>query len=293
MLQIEEILKKVKRIEIKSKKAVKDRLLGEYRSSFKGRGIDFKDVRKYEIGDDFRSIDWNVTARSGELHTRQYCEEREQTIVFAVDISASMNFGTTNRLKNETVAELVAYLSFAALMNNDRVGLILFSKEIELYLPPKKKTEHVLRLIRELLYYQPKYRETDYEKVISQISKLFSKKVLLFFCSDFINFYSISGLKILSKRHDLNLIIIRDPLEEELKSCGFIKFMDSENNMIGIINTSSKSVQKKFLILQKKEKERLEKMLNSIDSSKIFLRTKDDILLSIEKFFKEKSSKIR
>ncbi|MCX7829720.1 MAG: DUF58 domain-containing protein [Acidobacteria bacterium] len=289
MLQIEEILKKVKHLEIKSKKAVMEKLAGAYHSSFKGRGIELLDVRQYQPGDDFRSIDWNVTARTGELHTKQYFEEREQTIVFAVDVSGSMNFGTRKQLKKETIAEAVALLAFSASMNNDRVGLVLFSDEVELYLPPKKKFEYILRMIRELLYFEPKSAETDFEKSLSQISRLFPRKISLFICSDFLSLNSTKGLKILSKKNDLTLITVEDEAETKIPETGWIKFYDSESEKWGFVNTSSKEVQKRFLAVRKNEIKSFDRQLKALDIKRIALKTHSEVLPLLERYFSERS----
>lgn len=293
MLEIEEILKKVKHLEIKSKKAVMEKLAGAYHSSFKGRGIELLDVRQYQPGDDFRSIDWNVTARTGELHTKQYFEEREQTIIFAVDVSGSMNFGTRERLKRETIAEAVALLAFSAAMNNDRVGLVLFSEEVELYLPPKKNFEYILRLVRELLYFEPKGKMTHFDKSLSQISRLFPRKISLFVSSDFINFHSIKGLKILSRKHDLTLITVEDEAETKLPGTGWIKYYDSECDKWGFINTSSKEVQKRFLAVRKSETKKFDRQLRTMDLKRIALKTDCEVLPLLERYFSERSAHSR
>lgn len=293
MLEIEEILKKVKHLEIKSKKAVMEKLAGAYHSSFKGRGIELLDVRQYQPGDDFRSIDWNVTARTGELHTKQYFEEREQTIVFAVDVSGSMNFGTKKQLKRETIAEATALLAFSASMNNDRVGLVLFSNEVELYLPPKKKFEYILRMVRELLYFEPKNINTDYEKSLSQISRLFPRKISLFICSDFLKLNSTKGLKILSKKHDLTIITVEDEAETKLPNTGWIKYFDSEAEIWGFVNTSSEDVQKRFLAVRKAEAKEFDKNLKTLDLKRITLKTESEVLPSLERYFSERSAHLK
>ncbi len=289
MLEIEEILRKVKRLEVRSKKAVVEKLAGAYHSSFKGKGIEFLDVRPYQIGDDFRSIDWNITAKTGELHTRQYYEEREQTLVFAVDVSKSMKFGTKERLKSETIAEAVALIAFSATFNSDRVGLLLFTEDVELYLPPKKRADYVLRLIRELLYFEPKQAGTNFENCLSKISKLFPRKVNLFICSDFINLNDFKGLKILSKKHDLTLITVEDEAEKNLPKSGFIKYYDSESSSFGFLNTSSKKVQKRFSAIRGRERKSFEKSLKSVDLKRIELKTEGDVLKTLEKYFSERA----
>lgn len=291
MLEIEEILKKVKRLEIKSRKAVSERLAGAYHSTFKGRGIEFLDVRRYQPGDDFRSIDWNVTARTGELHIKQFFEEREQTIIFAVDVSGSMKFGTKGRLKSEAMAEAVALLAFSASMNNDRVGLILFSEEVELYLPPKKKREHILRLVREIIYFAPQKKGTDYDKALSQISKLTPRKATLFLCSDFLDLPSFRGLAILAKKHDLTLISIDDPAERSLPSGGWIEYRDSESENWGFVNTSSKILKRKLKVIRDSEKGNFISRARKSNLRTVYLSTGTEVLPALERYFMERTKR--
>lgn len=293
MLQIEEILRKVKRLEIKSRKAVVEKLSGAYHSTFKGRGIEFLDVRPYQPGDDFRSIDWNVTSRTGELHIKQFFEEREQTIIFAVDVSASMRFGTKERLKSEAIAEAVALLAFSASMNNDRVGLILFTEDVELYLPPKKKREHILRLIRELLYFTPQKKGTDYDRTLGAIARIFPRKASFFFCSDFMKTPSWSGFKILSKKHDLTLISVDDPAEYKMPDSGWIECEDSESGDWGFVNTSSKQVRRKFKVFTDAESKHFIKQTKKANIPLIELSTETEVLPLLEKYFAERSKRRR
>lgn len=293
MLQIEEILRKVRRLEIKSRKAVTEKLSGAYHSTFKGRGIEFLDVRPYQPGDDFRSIDWNVTSRTGSLHIKQFFEEREQTIIFAVDVSASMRFGTKDRLKSEAVAEAVALLAFAAAMNNDRVGLILFTEDVELYLPPKKKREHILRLIRELLYFTPRKKGTDYEKTLAAIARIFPRKSSFFFCSDFMKTPSFNGFRILAKKHDLTLISVEDPAETRLPDSGWIECEDSETGEWGFIDTSSKAVRRKFKVFAEAEGKHFVNQTRKSNIPLIELATDTDVLPLLEKYFAERSKRRR
>jgi uncharacterized protein (DUF58 family) len=293
MLQIEEILRKVKRLEIKSRKAVIEKLSGAYHSTFKGRGIEFLDVRPYQPGDDFRSIDWNVTSRTGELHIKQFFEEREQTIIFAVDVSSSMRFGTKERLKSEAIAEAVALLAFSASMNNDRVGLILFTEDVELYLPPKKKREHILRLVRELLYFTPQKKGTDYDKTLAAIARIFPRKASFFFCSDFLKTPSFNGFKILSKKHDLTLISVGDPAELRLPESGWIEYEDSETSDWGFVNTSSKVVRRKLKVTMESEGKHFLDQTRRANIPVIDLSTESEVLPILEKYFIERSKRRR
>jgi len=293
MLQIEEILKKVKRLEIKSRKAVAEKLSGAYHSTFKGRGIEFLDVRPYQPGDDFRSIDWNVTSRTGELHIKQFFEEREQTIIFAVDVSASMRFGTRERLKSEAMAEAVALLAFAAAMNNDRVGLILFTEDVELYLPPKKKREHILRLVRELLYFTPAKKGTDYDRTLAAIARIFPRKASFFFCSDFMKTPSFNGFRILSKKHDLTLISVEDPAERKLPDSGWIECEDPESGEWGFVNTSSEAARRRFKVYSDAESGHFVSQTKKSNIPLIELSTDREVLPCLEKYFLERAKRRR
>lgn len=245
MLDIPEILKKVRLIEIRTKKAVNEVLAGEYHSLFKGQGVEFRDVRLYQPGDDFRTIDWNVTSRTGELHVKQFHEERQRTLLFAVDVSPSLRFGTTGRLKSEVLAEVAALLAFSAIRSQDRVGLLLFSDRVELFLPPKKGVEHVLRLVREIMYFEPKGRSTDFQEAFSALNRLLPRRATVFLCSDFQGALG-TGLKVLARRHDLIAVCVEDPAEVSLPPSGWVEWVDPETGRHGWADTSSQKLRKRF-----------------------------------------------
>jgi len=238
MLDIQEILKKVRLIEIRTRKAVNDVLAGQYHSAFKGQGVEFHDVRLYQPGDDYRSIDWMVTARTGQIHVKQFDEERQQTVLFAVDVSASLRFGTAGRLKSEVLAEAVALLAFSALRSQDRVGMILFSDRVEQFIPPRKGREHILRLVREVMYFQPKGRGTNFSVAFSAINHLAPRKATVFLCSDFMASLG-RGLPVLARRHDVTALFVEDPAERTLPASGWVEWADPETGRHGWSHTSS------------------------------------------------------
>ena len=240
-MDTKEILKKVRKIEIKTRRLSDHIFSGEYHTSFKGRGMTFSEVRQYQYGDDIRAIDWNVTARYNEAHVKVFEEERELTMMLMVDISGSESFGTKNQLKSEIVTEIAATMAFSATQNNDKIGLILFSDQIELYIPPKKGKSHVLRIIRELIEFQPKSNKTDLSQALKFLSGTQKKKAIVFVISDFMvdDDYE-KTLKIASKRHDLTGIRVYDIREEKMPNIGMVEMEDAETGEILVVNTSSK-----------------------------------------------------
>jgi len=209
----EELIKKIKQIQIYTSRAIDASFAGQYESVFKGRGMQFDEVREYTPGDDIRTIDWNVTARTGKAYIKRFVEEREMTVIFAVDLSASGEFGTVNKMKNELAAEFCAVLAFTAAKNNDKVGLLIFTDRIELYIPPKKGSRHMLRLIRELLYFKMPRRKTKITLALDYIAKVTHKKATVFLVSDFIESDFKKPLSLLNKRHDVIAVPVRDKVE--------------------------------------------------------------------------------
>ena len=224
-----EILKKVKLIEIRTRRLVNELFGGEYHSAFKGTGMEFAEVREYQPGDDIRNIDWNVTARTGKPFIKKFEEERELTVMLAVDVSASGYFGTGDSLKSDVMIEIAAVLGFSAIRNNDKVGLLLFSDQIEKYIPPQKGKSHILRVIRELIYYKAKDRKTNISFAVEHLVKTIKRKSVVFLLSDFLdnNFYS--ALKILNQKHDLLCVHMVDTAEYDFPELGLIKIHDAEN----------------------------------------------------------------
>jgi len=245
-MDTKELLKKVKKIEIKTRRLSDHIFSGEYHSSFKGRGMTFSEVRQYQFGDDIRAIDWNVTARYNEPYIKVFEEERELTMMLVVDISGSESFGTKGQFKNDMVTEIAATLAFSATQNNDKIGLILFSDQVELYIPPKKGKSHVLRIIRELIEFQPKSNKTDVGQVLRFLSGTQKKKAIVFLISDFMSDDFEQPLKIASKKHDLTGIRIHDLREEKMPNIGMVPMTDAETGATRLINTSSKSVRTEY-----------------------------------------------
>lgn len=241
-MDTKELLKKVRKIEIKTRRLSDHIFGGEYHSTFKGRGMTFSEVRQYQFGDDVRSIDWNVTARYNEPYVKVFEEERELTMMLMVDVSGSEMFGTTNQFKKEIITEISATLAFSALQNNDKAGLILFSDEVELFIPPKKGKTHVLRIIRELLEFKPKSNRTDIAEALKFLSSVMKKKAIVFVLSDFIAEDYEKNLKISGNKHDLTGIRVFDEREEIIPNLGMVQMQDAETGKLRLVNTQSKSV---------------------------------------------------
>src|SRR5271155_5015586 len=223
-----EVLRQIRRLQLKARRAVEDLLGGEYHSVFKGTGISFEEVREYQPGDDVRAIDWNVTARMGHPFIKRFVEERELTVVLAVDCSGSNQFGTRYQQKREVAAELAAVLAFSAISNNDRVGLVGFTDKVERFVPPRKGTRHVLRLIRDVLFFQPKKRGTSLQNALDYLNKVMHRRVIVFLLSDFLDTGFEKSLKRSGRRHDLVAVRITDPREEELPAFGLLELEDAE-----------------------------------------------------------------
>lgn len=245
-MDTKELLKKVRKIEIKTRRLSDHIFSGEYHSSFKGRGMTFSEVRQYQFGDDIRSIDWNVTARYNEPFVKVFEEERELTMMLMVDISGSESFGTSKQFKKDILTEISATLAFSAIQNNDKVGLLLFSDEIELFIPPKKGKTHVLRIIRELLEFEPRSRKTDLTHALRYFSNVMKKKAIVFILSDFMDEGYDNALKIVGKKHDVTGIRVYDKYETEMPSIGMVNMRDAETGDIVLVNTNSRSVRKNY-----------------------------------------------
>ncbi|MBL0736504.1 DUF58 domain-containing protein [Flavobacterium sp. GN10] len=245
-MDTKELLKKVRKIEIKTKRLSNHIFSGEYHSSFKGRGMTFSEVRQYQYGDDIRNIDWNVTARYNEAHVKVFEEERELTMVLMVDISGSESFGSKNQFKKDIVTEIAATMAFSATQNNDKIGLILFSDSVELYIPPKKGRSHVLRIIRELIEFEPKSHKTDIAQALKFLSGTQKKKAIIFMISDFMSDSYEHTLKIASKKHDITGVRVYDIREERIPNLGMVNMLDAETGKIQLVDTSSKAVRMNY-----------------------------------------------
>ncbi len=246
-MDTKELLKKVRKIEIKTRRLSDHIFGGEYHSTFKGRGMTFSEVRQYQYGDDVRAIDWNVTARCNEPYIKVFEEERELTMMLMVDVSGSKFFGTQNQFKDEMATEISATLAFSAMQNNDKIGLILFSDAIELFIPPKKGRSHVLRIIRELLEFKPQSKKTDVAGAFKFLSSVMKKKAIVFVLSDFMTDDDYQQtLKIVGKKHDVTGIRIYDQHEETIPNLGLVQMKDEETNQVKTINTASKKVRENY-----------------------------------------------
>ncbi|WP_066758330.1 DUF58 domain-containing protein [Crocinitomix algicola] len=245
-METKELIKKVRKIEIKTKHLSNQIFSGEYHSAFKGRGMAFSEVREYEMGDEIRTIDWNVTARFNEPFVKVFEEERQLTVMLIVDISGSGMFGTRNQLKRETITELCAVLAFSAVSNNDQIGLILFSDKIEKFIPPKKGKSHILRIIRELINFEPSGVETDLSLALKYFTQVVKKKSIAFVLSDFMDNNFSDALKIASRKHDVVALNVMDKAEQEIPNIGIARFKDLETGRVKWVNTSSKKVREKY-----------------------------------------------
>jgi uncharacterized protein (DUF58 family) len=241
-----EVIRQIRRLQLKARRAVEDLLGGEYHSVFKGTGIAFEEVREYQPGDDIRTIDWNVTARMGHPFVKRFIEERELTVVLAVDGSGSQQFGTRAQQKREVAAELAAVLAFSAISNNDRVGLVQFTDRVERFLPPRKGVRHVLRLIRDVLFYQPEHRGTSLREGLDFLNRVLHRRTIIFLLSDFLDRRFESSFKRTGRRHDLIAIRISDPREEELPAVGLLELEDPETGERRLLDTKSAAVRDAF-----------------------------------------------
>ena len=235
-----EVIQKVRRIEITTRRMVTDVLAGEYHSVFKGRGMEFSEVREYMMGDDIRTIDWNVTSRTGTLHVKKFVEERELTVLLMLDASGSADFGTTSRFKREVAAEIGALLAFSAIKNNDRVGAIVFTDEVEMFIPPRKGRSHVLRVIRDLLYFEPKSKKTNLAAAMDFLNSVTRKRAVVFVLSDFLTSGFEKSFRVAAKKHDVISIFLSDPREREIPKAGMIELEDAETGHRMLLDTADR-----------------------------------------------------
>ncbi len=289
-----ELIKKIRYIQIYTGKAANDVLAGEYHSVFKGRGMEFDEVRAYQPGDDIRTIDWNVTARTGHPYVKRYVEEREITVFFLVDLSASGAFGSLGKFKNEIAAEFCALLAFSAVKNNDKVGLIVFTDVIELFIPPAKGTSHVLRLIRELLYFNRGKRQrtgTDIKLALDFLGRVQHKRGVVFLVSDFLDKDFEKPLGVLARRHDLIAVSILDPREHTLPDVGLLEIQDAETGTTELVDTGSKEVRARYEQIARERIERLQSLFRSTGVDYVQLLTDRDYVLDLVKFFRKRMKK--
>ncbi len=288
-----ELLKKVNRIHIQTSRVVNDIMAGEYKSVFKGRGMEFSEVRQYFPGDDIRKIDWNVTARAGEPFVKRFEEERELTVMLLVDMSASGTFGTGERTRNELSAEICALLAFSAIRNNDRVGLIIFTDRIEMVIPPKKGKKHVLRLIREVLAFRPQGCGTDISAALEYLNLVCRRHSVTFLISDFIDSGFERAIRITSKRHDLIPVRIIDPREKEMPRIGILSLQDAETGECIAINTNDRNTQRAYTMLFQKYDTSVRDLFRSLDILEVMVWTNKSYVDPLVRFFKQRESRIR
>lgn len=287
-----EIIRKIRRIQIYTNRAVDDILAGQYRSVFKGRGMEFAEVREYQIGDDVRFIDWNVTARMGKPYVKQFAEERELTVMLLVDASGSGRFGSVERTKNDIAAEIAALIAFSAIRNNDKVGLIIFTDRVEKFIPPKKGRSHVLRVIREILYFEPEGRLTDINSAIEYLMRVTNRRTVAFLVSDFIASDFAGKLRAANQRHDMIAIRIADPREFELPRVGLIELEDPETGERALINTRNNRLRKRFEQLSKSRHAEQARMFRSMRVDSVDIRTDSSYVEPLVRFFRMRERRL-
>ncbi len=284
-----ELIKKVRKVEIKTRGLSSHVFSGEYHSAFKGRGMSFSEVREYAYGDDVRNIDWNVTARTGDAHIKVFEEERELTVMLLIDISASSVFGTGERFKNDVITEMAAVIAFSAISNNDKVGAILFSDKIEKYIPPKKGKQSILRIIRELLYFTPENKHTDIAQALIYLNNIQKKRSISFLFSDFRNTGYDQALKVAGKKHDIIGVKVYDQGERELPSLGLVHIKDAESGQMGLIDTNDKNVQQAYYKQFLKFEQYFKETFAAAQSDIISFEANEDYIQSMHTFFKNRT----
>lgn len=287
-METSEILKKVRKIEIKTKGLSKHIFSGEYHSAFKGRGMSFSEVRDYQYGDDVRNIDWNVTARTGDPHVKIFEEERELTVMLLIDVSPSSYFGTSKQMKNEILTEICAVLAFSAINNNDKVGVLFFSDQVEKFIPPKKGRQHILRIIRELIDFEPKGKGTKLNVALEYFNNVIKKRSIAFVLSDFLTSDYENPLRIAARRHDMIGIHLNDPREETLPNVGLIRALDAETGKLQWLDTGSASVRNQYASWYEKNKNYFTSTFQKSGASMLSIRTNESYVNALLKFFKQR-----
>jgi uncharacterized protein (DUF58 family) len=289
----EEVLKKIKRIEIISRKSSSEIFAGEYHSAFKGRGMEFSEVREYQSGDDIRFIDWNVSSRMGKFYVKQFVEERELTVILAVDLSASLGFFSRQKSKMDLAAEISAIIAFTAMLNNDKVGLLIFTDQIELFIPPKKGRVHLLRLIREILTFKPAGKRTSIDEGLVYLNKVIKKKAIIFLISDFIDRAFTTSLKVASQKHDLIAINLFDPREKQPPERGFFILKDSETGEEFQVDFGSKASRVGFRNILSEDSQYLSELFKSYGVDFITIDDEDDYEKPLFDFFLKRKKRFQ
>ncbi len=288
-----EVIRQVRRLQLRARRAVEDLLGGEYRSIFKGTGIAFEEVREYQPGDDIRAIDWNVTARMGHPFIKRFVEERELTVLLLIDCSGSNQFGTRLQQKREVAAELAAVLAFSAISNNDRVGLVAFTDRVERFLPPRKGTRHVLRLIRDVLFFQPSRRGTSIREALDYANKVLHRRAILFLVTDFLDQGYERSFKLSGRRHDLIAVPLTDPREQELPEVGLLELEDAETGRRFLLDTSSREVRDAYVRTARERREQLRRLARQSRVDLIEVSTDGGHLNALIQFFRMRERRLR
>ncbi|HEV3204698.1 MAG TPA: DUF58 domain-containing protein [Gemmataceae bacterium] len=288
-----EIIRQIRRLQLRARRAVEDLLGGEYHSVFKGMGMAFEEVREYQPGDDIRTIDWNVTARMGHPFIKRYIEERELTVILLVDWSSSHQFGSGRQQKREVAAELAAVLAFSAISNNDKVGLIGFTDQVECFVPPRKGTRHVLRLIRDALYFQPAHRGTSIREGLQFLNRIQHRRAIVFLLSDFMDRSFEQMLKRTARRHDLLAIQISDPREENLPAMGYLEMEDAETGERLLLNTRNRGIRERFTEMARLRREELRRLARAARIDLLEVGTDGDHLDALVQFFRQRERRLK
>jgi len=287
-----ELFKKIQRFHFRTRRLANDVFAGQYVSAFKGRGIEFAEVREYEIGDDIRTIDWNVSARFGHPFVKVYHEERELTVMLLLDLSGSQLFGSRVKLKRELLAEVAGMLAFLAIRTNDKVGAILFSSGVEKYIPPKKGTSHVWRLIKEIFTYEPQDRTTNIEAILTYLNRVVKRHAIVFLISDCMDTGFERYLKLTAKKHDMTVIRISDPAEDRLPEAGLVTFRDPETGQVAVINTRSRHLRERWRRYREEQSARLSDLLRRAGIDKVEISTDGPIIEPLTRFFEARKRRM-
>lgn len=286
-----ELLKKIRKIEISTRRVVNETLSGQYHSVFKGRGMAFDEVRQYQPGDEIRAIDWNVTARMNDAYVKVFTEERELTVMLIVDLSGSQDFGTREKTKGEQAAELAAMVAFSAISNNDRVGLVIFTDRVEKFVPPKKGRKHVLRLISEVLTFKPQHRRTDLRAGLDYLNQIAKRKTVAFLISDFIADNYERPLRVAARKHDLIALALRDPLEKELPALGIALVEDPETGERMHVDLSDPAVRGAFASEAERRRQERKKLFSKLDMDQVEINIGEEWVKPLVAFFRSRSKR--
>ncbi len=289
----QELIKRIRRLEITTRKVVSDSMAGQYHSVFKGRGMAFSEVRQYQPGDEIRTIDWNVTARMNEPYVKVFAEERELTVVLLVDVSASKEFASRGQSKSEIAAEVAAQIAFSAIANNDRVGLILFSDRVEHVIPPKKGRKHVLRVVSDILSFKPKGKGTDLGAGLTYLSRIAPRKTITFLISDFLVQQMEKPLRIVSRKHDLVPVVISDPLEEKFPKLGLVSLEDPETGERIVVDASDPFVRSEFEKRMGGAREERRKLFKKLELDSVELKAGEDYVNAMARFFRMRARRMK